>query len=176
MFKDVFKNTLVLAIICLVSALTLASINSVTSPIIEKLKKQNLEQALLKVSKGKRILEKIEVNDKVVNYYYKIEGGGYLLSLNANGYGGPMSILASYDKDYNLVSSKLMENGETPGLGKKAENPSYMDMYLGNVIPTSKSMLSDEKAASVSGASITFTGIAKALAKGQKYIKGINND
>ena len=43
-----------------------------------------------------------------------------------------------------------MEHTETPGLGKEAENASYMKMYIGtgkdSIIPTSKTHLSAEDA------------------------------
>lgn len=172
MDKKMLKASIILAGICLISALTLAIINSFTAPRIAFLEKQALEQALLKVSNNKKLLEKIDINDdKVINYYYKLEGGGYLFSLNATGYGGSMLLLASYDDRAKLLNSKLLSNAETPGLGKQAESDSYMKMYKKDPIPASKADLTTDEANSVSGASITFMGIANALNYAAKYIK-----
>jgi electron transport complex protein RnfG len=67
-----------------------------------------------------------------------------------------------------------MDNSETPGLGKKAENPAYMEKYLGtgasdNPVPVRKSMLKPDEADAITGATITFLGVSKALAEGAVY-------
>ena len=66
---------------------------------------------------------------------------------------------------------------ETPGLGKKAEQEGYMDIFKGSgsdkPVPTSKTMLSDADAQAVSGSSVTFTAVAKAIAAGSEYVKSL---
>ncbi len=68
-----------------------------------------------------------------------------------------------------------MDNQETPGLGKEAENPEYMKKYIGtgedSPVPVRKSQLSQEDADAITGASITFMGIGKALASASDYAK-----
>lgn len=100
----------------------------------------------------------------------------YILQLEGSGYGGRMILLAVYNLDGSFVKAKLMENNETPGLGKKAEDSRYYNMYSekGSVedpVPVSKRALSDSDAEAVSGSTITFNGISKALALGSDYVK-----
>ena len=60
----------------------------------------------------------------------------------------------------------------------KAENDNYMKIFAGTgsasvPVPTKKTMLSNADAAVVSGASITFGGISKALANGSDFVKSL---
>lgn len=100
---------------------------------------------------------------------------GYILTLRGDGYAGDMKILANYEKSGKLLACVLMDNQETPGLGKEAENIKYMDKYNGlgddSSIPVKKSQLSADDADAVGGATITFVGIGKALDYGSSYVK-----
>ena len=88
-----------------------------------------------------------------------------------------MAVIASYSTDGTVLGAKLMSNSETPGLGKKAEEEWYMDMFEGKggsePVPTAKSMLPADLSAQVSGATITFTGVSSAIAAGSEYVKGL---
>jgi electron transport complex protein RnfG len=113
----------------------------------------------------------------VVTRYPVIKEGqstGMLLELEGSGYSGEMKILARYEEDGTIRAVRLMDNTETPGLGKKAENPAYMEKFLGTgsaatPVPVRKDMLQTGDADAVTGATITFLGISKALAEGAEY-------
>lgn len=171
-----FKTALVLALICAASAVTLAIINSKTEPVIIAYEKQQTENALKAVSDGLELGDKIESNATVSPYYIPLqengETKGYLLELSASGYGGKMTLVASYDLEGKVLEAKVVSSSETPGLGKKSEESWYMTKYKNKtVIPTKKSELSSDDAAAISGASITFAAIGKALAEGSDYVK-----
>ena len=102
------------------------------------------------------------------------QNAGYILSLTGNGYGGAMTIMASYSDQGKLLDARLLNNAETPGLGKKAENPEYMEKYTNkDSIPLKKSELSSAEADSIGGSTVTFSGIAKTLAYGSEYVMGL---
>ena len=70
------------------------------------------------------------IGEASINSRYPIVGpGGWILDLTGKGYGGDMKILASYKEDGTIMDIVLMDNAETPGLGKKAEKSEYMDKY-----------------------------------------------
>jgi H+/Na+-translocating ferredoxin:NAD+ oxidoreductase subunit G len=100
----------------------------------------------------------------------------YILQLEGSGYGGKMILLSVFNLDGSFVKAKLMENNETPGLGKKAEDPLYYNMYKehgtdADPVPVSKRALTGSDAEAISGSTITFNGISKALALGSDYVK-----
>ena len=181
--KSFLKTAIVLCAICAVAAVLLALVNKATAPAIKRYEDSVVMNALEEVSAGYEIGARFEVSDtEYVSYCHKLEEGGvvkgYLLGLVSKGYGGEMTLVASYKLDGVLLAAKLVANSETPGLGKKAENPSYMDKYVGHgtdadPIPVSKSMLSSADSAAVSGASMTFNGISKALSAGSEFVKGL---
>lgn len=88
-----------------------------------------------------------------------------------------MVVLGGIKKDGEVFSVVLMENQETPGLGKEAEKESYMEKFTGKgddeEIPVRKGMLSQEQADSISGATITFVAIGKALKAGSEFVKDL---
>ncbi len=180
--RKYIKTALILGAICAVSAVILALMNMVTKPIIDEYEESKVTNALKEVSNGMELGERTEVNEGYVSYRIPLSSGGkvsgYILGLTSNGYGGELTLVASYDKNGVILAAKLIADSETPGLGKKAENEGYMDKFVGtgtstNPVPTSKSMLSEADAAAVSGASMTFTGISKALAYGSNYVKSL---
>ena len=161
-----------LAAICAIAAISLGVVNAVTDPVIVAARAAKLQNALEKLSGGLDIGEFSENKDSdSVTGYYPLSGSSgieaYIVKVVASGYGGDMNILTGISLNGEILSVVLMENAETPGLGKEAENPSYMKKYIGtgNGLPisSSKTQLSSEDSDAITGASITFMAIGKAL-------------
>jgi electron transport complex protein RnfG len=167
--------------ICAVAALTLGGIDAVTEPVIRQRKILELQQALEELTPDAETGQPVEAGeDPVVKAVYPVTAGGeqvgYVLELKGSGYGGDLRILARYRTDGSIVAAKLMEDLETPGLGKKAENPAYMDKFIGTgsearPVPVGKVMLDPAESDAVTGATITFLGISKALAAGAEFVR-----
>lgn len=176
--KNYLKTSIVLALICAVAAIVLAFLNGVTKPVIIEYENQKTLNALEAVSNGFTISEdsnSVEDNS-FVNYYYTLsnngETEGYLLNLTAVGYGGKISLVASYNKAGEVLQAKVVSDSETPGLGKKSEEDWYMTKYIKkDPVPTKKTQLNSEEAAAISGASITFAAIGNALQAGSTFVK-----
>lgn len=180
MKKSIFITGGKLALIGALSAFALALINSLTAPVIEENNALKLRDALSAViisgEAGNEIT--IEDNKNVEGYYPVLEDGkvsGYVLKLTGDGYGGPLDILASYDVSGKVNKVKLMDNSETAGLGKKAENDQYMKVFentgTAKKVPLWKSDLSAEKVNEITGASITYYGVAQAVKYGSDLVK-----
>lgn len=183
--KDMVKIGGKLAVICAVAALILGLMNAVTEPRIEQIQQERLEAALARVSEGMNVGDPSEVEgDGNITTYYPLfkassgsEPAGYICRLIGTGYGGDMVVLAGFTPEGEVFAVQMMENQETPGLGKEAEKSSYMEKYIGrgadNPIPLRKDMLTQEQADSVTGATITFMGVAKALIHGSEFIDNL---
>ena len=170
-----------LALICTVAAVVLGLVNAVTAPVIVENRERALANGLAVVAgqsgvSGAQVGEASPIMDSTVaQSTYPITGAdgevvGFILQLVGTGYAGDMQLLAGYYPTGELFSAQMMENQETPGLGKKAEAPEYMEMFIGSgadsPIPTSKSDLPAGRADAITGATITFIGVARALADG----------
>ncbi len=180
MKKSIFIIGGKLALIGAVSAFALALINSVTAPVIEENNAVKLKEALSAVIISGEAGNEITIeNDKKIKGYYTVkEDGkvsGYVLKLTGDGYGGPLNIIASYDVSGKVSKVKLMDNSETAGLGKKAENDQYMKVFentgTDKKVPLWKSDLSTEKVNEITGASITYYGVAQAVKYGSDLVK-----
>ncbi|MCF6336225.1 MAG: FMN-binding protein, partial [Spirochaetales bacterium] len=133
---------------------------------------------LQKLSLGFEIGELVAVDDgSAVTGYYPLTDAGniiaYIIKVIGAGYADDLNLLSAISIKGKILSAVLMENSETPGLGKEAENASYMEMFTGkgdgSVIPFRKSQLEHDDADSITGASITFIGIGKALNKASEF-------
>jgi len=170
-----------LFLICAVAALALGGVNALTAPVIVQRKAAELREALQALAPGAQVGERREVegNPAVkVQYPLTVAGkpSGSLLELEAVGYGGPMKVLARLEADGTIRAVKLLDNSETPGLGKKAESAEYMDMFIGagagdRPVPVRKTGLSPAEAEAITGATITYLGLARALAEGALYVR-----
>ncbi len=170
-----------LALICAVAAVILGIVNSFTAPRILEYKEQQLLEALQEVVPSGEIGEMISIEDsEIVASYYPVTDSldkitGWVLNLIGAGYAGDLKILAGYNSDGSVVAVVMMENQETPGLGKEAEKSDYMERFIGtgsgNPIPVRKNQLSQSDADSISGATITFSGVARALESGSDFVK-----
>ena len=181
--KNIITIAVKLAVICLVAAFVLGFVNGITAPQIAASKAQAELDALSVINKAGTIGDRVESSENgdgvSVNYYFPVTDGGkvtnYIMSLKDMGYGGDLVILANFKVNGEIIDAKLMEDAETPGLGKKAENAWYMDKFKGTgadkPVPVKKTMLESADADAVTGATITFTGVSKALAFGSEYAK-----
>lgn len=170
------RTAFILFAICGVSALLLAVFNNLTAPRILAFEERRTQAALEAVALGAEVGGRVEVEgDPYVTGRYSLEPAGMILSLKTNGYGGRIDLLACYGMDGTLRAARVVGDSETPSLGKKAEEPSYMDKFIGKSsdIPTDKAKLAPKDAEAVSGASMTFAGISKALKAGSAYVAGI---
>ncbi|HUV08572.1 MAG TPA: FMN-binding protein [Spirochaetia bacterium] len=204
--QGIFIVGMKLFLICAIAAVSLGALNEVTEPAIFARKAQEEAEALKQMVPDDEVGERDFVKEGgAVNAYYTVKRQGalygYVLDLRGRGYGGELKILAAYKKDGEILSARLLDNQETPGLGKKAEDPKYMLKFKGtgtegSPVPTSKEMLQARKpqtvskpersvsfrgwflgpeasaeSDSVTGATITFMGVSRALADGAAFIR-----
>ncbi|MFA6682227.1 MAG: FMN-binding protein [Sphaerochaeta sp.] len=178
--KKNLKYAFILFSICAVCAFALGWTNSVTGPVIAKQELENKMRALEAVSNSWTIGEQVESDtNPFVMYSIPLtqegEKRGYIVGLKGSGYGGELTLVASYTVEGEMLFAKMLTNSETPGLGKKSEKEGYMDKFKGTgsskAVPTSKDMLGSSDAAAVSGSSVTFMAVGKALQGGSAYVK-----
>lgn len=189
--KKLIKTILSLSIIVLVSVGLLAFVDSITKDkIAENLVKNynsNLNSVIpLNMTIGQKfdntnsdvIKNEKSIDALIVLLDENLEESGYILELRARGYNGNMQVFCSYNLGGKVLNAVLGQNEETAGIGKKAEEDGYMDMFVGSGedsdVPNSKSMLKAEEADAISGATITFVGISQAIAYGSNFVKNWN--
>lgn len=182
MINDEIKKMLIIGaklfLICAVSAVSLSILNQFTKDPIayHGVQAENeVRDKFVEVFKeklnfkdctaGSKInLKENELDDlknrgiETIPAYYPIKSSGknvgYIIEFSTKGYGGAMKLMGLYKNDGEIVSAKLMNNDETPGLGKKAEDESYMNKFIGTggseiPVPVTKDMLGGSSGSSV---------------------------
>lgn len=138
--RNILKLGVFLLVVAGIAGLAISYVNGITSPIIEQ---QMIEN---KLSSFKEVYaDSDEVKDETaqyldvgtnpiiseVNVAYK--GGnpvGVIYSVEPNGYGGKIQILAGFDIATKKVTAiKILSQSETPGLGAKAPESFFVDRY-----------------------------------------------
>ncbi len=175
--------SLKLLIICSIAAFALSIVNAVTAPEIKRLEEESKSKALsglIETGFADSNREIVVLDNEFVSSYYLITDGdstiGYILYIKAKGYGGSMTLMASYRLDGSVINSILMANQETPGFGKKAEKDGYMDKFKNLGSDNDKLPLfgyeAKEEVDTITGATITFMGVSKAIKMGSDFVKG----
>ena len=131
--KETLKPGIVLGLTALVLALLLAVVNVATRDVIEERKQADITAALNKVIEN-AMFEKVMDENGVITYKATKDGNpaGYCVQLSSYGYSStPLSMIVGVDGDYNIIDISVTTNEETPGLGSKASDSSYLDLFKG---------------------------------------------
>ena len=183
------KNDIIIALklmlICFTSVLLLSVVNVLTQKKIEQNDiKTEVESNKRLMPAGIKFEKKAFISNKAIKdkeYLFEVYNSsgdfiGWTVSVLGSGYGGEMKVMAAFDKELKVINVKLLNNSETPGIGKAAERDDYMTKFIntnteGVVFPYKKSMLPKEYADSITGATITYNGIASAIYKAINLLK-----
>jgi len=166
--KEILNPILVLFTICAVAAILLALTNEVTADIVARgdTERAELEQReffpeALKFESGKAGL-----NGALYDYTAAFDKGGELLGYsfvtNARGYGGDISLICAVEADGVIKDVKILSINETPGLGMRAADESFLSQYEGK---KGKITLSsgENGVDAISGATVTSRSITQAV-------------
>lgn len=134
---DFVQPIVILTVICLVCALLLAYVNSVTKPIIEKTEAQIAEAARAEVLPDSGGFELLNVDlpegSVVTEVYAANNGSGYVFMITGNGYGGKgtMKLITSVDPDGKIIATKTLSHAETAGMGSKTADLPWREQFVG---------------------------------------------
>ena len=119
--KENLKPIVVLSSICIVVALLLAGVNTITGPIIEAAQNAAANEALLVVLPGAKDFTSIEITSdypEIVNAGWKADSG-YVFRMKVNGKSSGMIIMCGVDQEGKIVGTKVIANQETPEYSAK---------------------------------------------------------
>lgn len=154
--KDSVKSIVVLLVICLVASAVLATVNSFTSPLIEKSENEKVKKSLLVVMPGGENFKELdplpEGIAETVKQVYTEDGGGYVFKLVTTGYSAGLTIMCGISSDGKITGATCVSSGETLGNEK-----TYGELFLG----ADKTDI--DGIDSVSGATKTTANYKKAL-------------
>ncbi len=124
--ESTLKNMLLsLGGICLVCALLLAVVNSLTERKIAEVNRSKTAQAIAQVVpafEGEPVDTTITLDGEQFAVHKAICGGsvvGYAIETSQVGFGGPLNLMVGFDSAGCICSTAVISHSETPGLGAK---------------------------------------------------------
>lgn len=132
MKKDIFIPVISLLLICLVSSALLGGVNMLTADRIEQLAAQTVIEAQNELLPADSYQEN-EIDGTSYVTALDADGNilGYIFTTSSNGYGGAIKIMTGITLDGSVAGISLLEINETPGLGMKAKNESFLNQFVG---------------------------------------------
>ena len=113
--KNKLMPTIVLTCICVIVALLLAVVNTITAPKIEQLQYEKEQAALAKVYPGGNNFVDISTDrlPASVTKAYTEDGGGYVFQMTVTGYKSGLIIMCGIDPDGNVTGADFIKSSET---------------------------------------------------------------
>ncbi len=161
-WNEMLKPVVVLTIICIVVSAALAGANSITAPIIAKNAALAADASRIELlPEATDGFDPIEIQMEGITEMHKAKNGaGYVISCQGSGYGGPIKIMVAYDNDGTIVSVKILELSETPGVGDRVQtDPSFLAQFVG----INGELKKGDNVDTLSGATISSTATIEAL-------------
>ena len=136
MTKDKIVPTIVLTVICLVSALLLGVINMVTKDVILKAELKAATEAMQEVLPSATSFEEVNIEGKnlpkEIVKANKADNGGYVFQIEVTGYKPGIVIMVGVTADGAITKIKTIKTSETWGLEKKLDGE-YNDGDIGSI-------------------------------------------
>ena len=127
--KEILVPTISLFVICLVFTGALAAVNMVTEEPIAANMAAKATAARQEIFEGARFTENGD-------YFTAMEQNGallgYCVEAQAQGYGGVIKVAVGLDPEGGVLKVKVVNcDGETPGLGQKVKEESFLKQFVG---------------------------------------------
>jgi len=181
--KDILKVALVLALVCVIAAVSLAAVNEVTQKEILRRSQEELKEALRAVFPGADAFQVMQLSlpketeskdFSILELYQAFSGDkeiGYVFKVASSGYGGPIVMLIGVStKDNKITGIQILEHQETPGLGSNVAEPEFLGQFIGKSITDPFKLNQDVKA--ITGATISSRAMVRACLGVIDYLKG----
>ncbi|SES75190.1 electron transport complex protein RnfG [Natronincola peptidivorans] len=136
--REIIKLGLILLIITSVAGLILGITNDITQEIIQERALEETREALVTLlpeAEEFDIIEEAELLDRrfIQEIYSGSKNGeivGYTIKVNPQGYDGRIEMLVGISSEGTITGVKIGDHTETPGLGSKIADASYIDQFV----------------------------------------------
>ena len=167
--NEITKLGLKLLLITSVAAFILGITNDVTQVIIQERALAETKEALVALlpdADDFNVIEDGEVLDRdlVLEAYEGVKNDevvGYTVRVNPQGYGGAVEMLIGVSADGSITGIKIGTHSETPGLGSKIADASFIDQFIDQTVEEDFAISQNVEA--ISGATISSTAVVKGV-------------
>lgn len=182
---NILKLSMILMLVTVVAALTLAGVNSVTKPLIEEQKRLAVQNALLEVVPDAAEGVYVDIGEKEGELFKAYvskdttELVGFAFKAYGKGYSSTIETMVGLDLSGNIKGIKVLFQQETPGLGTKIEevkygelSPWFCDQFKSKVAEVVAVDKDNGEITSITGATISSRAVTKSVKDGYIQLKG----
>ncbi len=145
----------------MITALLLSCVNALTADKIADNIKREKSAAITEIFPASDSNEQLEFAFDGMTAVYKVYSGntaiGYAAEATPLGFGGEMTVMVGVNADGTLAGVKLISHSETPGLGSRVGEGTYLAQYNGK----NASQLNDVD--SITGSTISSKAIREGI-------------
>lgn len=160
---EIVKPAAILTAICIIVTFLLAVTNALTAGKIAENSEKKAAESRFKVLEADSYVQLDK--EGVVFEAIKEDGksAGVVVVTDASGYGGTIEVMTGIKLNGEISGVNILSMDETPGMGAKAKESSFLDQYL-NKSESSMSVTKDGgEIDAISGATITSRAVTQAV-------------
>lgn len=154
--KEMLRYALVLGVICVAASALLAGVHQTTKGRIEAQLEQEYQASLKQLMPDAAYFDETS-EPGGVSYYRALDKDkkfiGVVFGATAKGYSSAIETLAAMDIKGNIKAIKIVNQGETPGLGSRVAEPDFTGQFASKSV----SQLRDVQA--ITGATISSRAV-----------------
>ena len=129
------RPVLVLLLICLVAGALLGWVHDLTAPVAEANEQEKARLIYEELVPDAESFEELNCSVEGCTAALAAQDAqgntvAYVIVAQSKGYGGQVPIAVAFGPEGNVLSITAMANDETPGLGTKVANESYIGQYV----------------------------------------------
>lgn len=137
--KEIIKYAFILGLICFLASSVLAFVNGITEPQIKAQQAREEGSSLREVMAQSSDFKPYYEGDKIIYYdAYDSKGqlNGFVLKTQVKGYSSTIEALVGLNLKLEIVDTKILSQNETPGLGSRILEPSFLGQLRGRNLDT----------------------------------------
>ncbi len=173
--NNTFLNVAVIGIKLLLICAVIAGIVSFVYDLTLEKYEANIQETKNKAIGqifGKEGLECQEVATGVYTVLENNELIGYCVEAAGKGFGGDIQLMVGYTADQKIIAVEIIGHSETPGVGDKVKNESYLAGYAGQ----SGELTLDTDVDKIAGASVSSRGVMAGVNTATKALQAFLED
>lgn len=175
--KEIIGGMVVLCVIASLSGYLLAQVYQVTKPKIDYQKKIEEEKLNKEIfPEGVKFEQKEKNGVKYLDVYDK-DGKeiGKIFEVKSMGYGGYIYLKVGIDSEMKIKDIKVIQHNETPGLGAKITQKSFLDQFKGKTKEKIASKSEGGEIDTITGATISSKAVINGIRNLMEKINEENN-
>lgn len=175
---EIIRPAGILTAICVIVTLLLAVTNALTADKIAENAERKAAESRFKVLEADSYNQLDEEGLVFEAIKENGESAGVVVVTYANGYGGKIQVMTGIKTDGRVSGVNILEMNETPGLGAKAKESSFLEQYKGAADSNMSVKKDGGSIDAISGATISSRAVTQAVNEAleisKPYLEKIN--